>query len=71
MDRAHHWPLPGIDFLAVRAWPEGGRVTRSAPAARIRSEAALPIALLVDEELPRDEANTLIAAARTDLVARS
>jgi len=69
VDRAPDRPLPGIDFLAVQAGPEGGRVTRSAPAARIRSEAALPIALLVDEELPRDEANTLIAAARTDLVA--
>lgn len=69
VDRAPDRPLPGIDFLAVQARPEGGRVTRSAAAARIRSEAALPIALLVDEELPRDEANTLIAAARTDLVA--
>jgi len=69
VDRAPDRPLPGIDFLAVQAGPEGGRVTRSGPAARIRSEAALPIALLVDEELPRDEANTLIAAARTDLVA--
>lgn len=71
VDRAPERPLPGIDFLAVRARPEGGRVTRSALAARVRSAAALPIALLVDEELPRDEANTLIAAARTDLVARS
>jgi 2-polyprenyl-6-methoxyphenol hydroxylase-like FAD-dependent oxidoreductase len=70
VDRAPDRPLPGIDFLAVRARPEGGRVTRSALAARIRGEAGLPIALLVDEELPRDEANTLIAAARTDLVAR-
>lgn len=69
VDRAPDRPLPGVDFLAVRARPEGGRVTRSAPAARIRSQAGLPIVLLVDEELPRDEANTLIAAARTDLVA--
>ncbi|MGY0019270.1 FAD-dependent monooxygenase [Streptomyces sp. cg35] len=69
VDRAPDQPLPGIDFLAVQAGPEGGRVTRSAPAARIRSEVKLPVALLVDEELPRDEANTLIAAARTDLVA--
>lgn len=69
VDRAPDRPLPGIDFLAVKARPEGGRVTRSAAAARIRSAAALPIALLVDEELPRDEANTLIASARTDLVA--
>ncbi|MGW5276752.1 FAD-dependent monooxygenase [Streptomyces sp. NPDC004044] len=69
VDRVPDRPLPGIDFLAVQARPEGGRVTRSAPAARIRSEVALPIALLVDEELPRDEVNTLIAAARTDLVA--
>ncbi|MGW4562720.1 FAD-dependent monooxygenase [Streptomyces sp. NPDC004561] len=71
VDRAPELPLPGIDFLAVQARPEGGRVTRSALAARVRSAAALPIALLVDEELPRDEANTLIAAARTDLVATS
>lgn len=71
VDRAPERPLPGIDFLAVRAGPEGGRVTRSAVAARVRSAAALPIALLVDEGLPRDEANTLIAAARTDLVATS
>jgi 2-polyprenyl-6-methoxyphenol hydroxylase-like FAD-dependent oxidoreductase len=70
VDRAPDRPLPGIDFLAVWARPEGGRVTMSAPAARIRSQAGLPIALLVEEELPRDEANTLIAAARTDLVAR-
>lgn len=69
VDRVPDRPLPGIDFLAVQARPEGGRVTRSAAAARIRSAAALPIALLVDEELPRDEANTLIASARTDLVA--
>ncbi|MBL7253386.1 FAD-dependent monooxygenase [Paractinoplanes lichenicola] len=69
VDRTPDGLLPGIDFLAVRARPEGGRVTRSAPAARIRSQSGLPIALLVDEELPRDEANTLIAAARTDLVA--
>ncbi|MER6346514.1 FAD-dependent monooxygenase [Streptomyces sp. NPDC001595] len=71
VDRAPDRPLPGVDFLAVQARPEGGRVTRSALAAQVRSVAALPIALLVDEELPRDEANTLIAAARTDLVARS
>ncbi|MGW2825816.1 FAD-dependent monooxygenase [Streptomyces sp. NPDC001443] len=71
VDRAPDQPPPGIDFLAVQARPEGGRVTRSALAARVRSTAALPIALLVGEELPRDEANTLIAAARTDLVARS
>lgn len=69
VDRAPDRPLPGIDFLAVPAGPEGGRVTRSAPAARIRGKVTLPVALLVDEELPRDEANTLIAAARTDLVA--
>ncbi|MGW2476196.1 FAD-dependent monooxygenase [Streptomyces sp. NPDC001665] len=71
VDRAPDRPLPGIDFLAVQALPEGGRVTRSALAARVRSGAAVPIALLVDEKLPRDEANTLIAAARTDLVATS
>ncbi|WAU82294.1 FAD-dependent monooxygenase [Streptomyces sp. Qhu-G9] len=69
VDRAPDRALPGIDFLAVRARPEGGRVTRCAAAARIRSATALPVALLVDEELPRDEANTLIASARTDLVA--
>ncbi|WUT00947.1 FAD-dependent monooxygenase [Streptomyces sp. NBC_00708] len=71
VDEAPGRPLPGIDFLAVRARPDGGRVTRSAAAARVRGAAGLPVALLVDEELPRDEANTLIAAARTDLVARS
>lgn len=69
VDQVPDRPLPGIDFLAVRARPEGGRVTRCAAAARIRSAATLPVALLVDEELSRDEANTLIASARTDLVA--
>ncbi|MFC8198217.1 FAD-dependent monooxygenase [Streptomyces sp. NPDC057298] len=69
VDRAPDRTPPGIDFLAVRARPEGGRVTRCAAAARIRSATALPVALLVEEELPRDEANTLIASARTDLVA--
>ncbi|MFF0478801.1 FAD-dependent monooxygenase [Streptomyces sp. NPDC004284] len=71
VDRAPDRPLPGIDFLAVQAPPDGGRVTRCATAAHIRSTAQLPVALLVDRELPRDEANTLIAAARTDLVAVS
>lgn len=71
VDRLPDRPLPGIDFLAVWARPDGGRVIRSAPAARLRGRAGLPVALLVDEALPRDEANTLIAAARTDLVARS
>ncbi|MCF2125347.1 FAD-dependent monooxygenase [Strepomyces sp. STD 3.1] len=69
VDRPPGQPLPGIDFLAVRARPEGGRVTRSAAAAHVRGATGLPVALVVDEELSRDEANTLIAGARTDLVA--
>lgn len=63
-------PPAGVDFLAVPARPGHGRVTRSEPANRLRASVSLPVALLVPEEMSRDEANTLIAAGRTDLVAR-
>ncbi|GAA3150475.1 hypothetical protein GCM10010521_42650 [Streptomyces rameus] len=65
-----HLPA-GVDFLAVPARPGPGRVTRSEAADRVRGSAAVPVALLVPQGLSRDEANTLIAAGRTDLVARS
>jgi len=58
--------LAGLaDFVAVPAGNRGQRVERTALAERLRNEFGLTV-LLWTHALDSDEANTLIAAARTD-----
>jgi len=57
----------GFDFLAVPARRGAGRVARSGPADALRYDSGLPVLLVTRDALPRDEANTLIAAGRIDL----
>jgi len=42
-------------------------VARSGPADALRYDSGLPVLLVTRDALPRDEANTLIAAGRIDL----
>ncbi|TXS34871.1 FAD-dependent monooxygenase [Streptomyces sp. t39] len=60
----------GFDFLAVPAQPGAGRVSRTRRAEELTAAGVLPVVLLADPGLPPDEADTLLAAGRADLVAR-
>jgi|GEM_PF-585897 len=59
------------DFLAVPLQEGAGRVTRTRLADDLRHAHRLPVLLLSDAPLDRDEANTLIAAGRIDLAVGS
>ncbi|PZH06850.1 hypothetical protein C1I97_17905 [Streptomyces sp. NTH33] len=60
----------GFDFLAVPAQPGAGRISRTRRAEELTAAGVLPVVLLADGDLPQDEADTLVAAGRADLVAR-
>ncbi|MEO3808171.1 FAD-dependent monooxygenase [Sphaerisporangium sp. B11E5] len=59
----------GADLLAVPAQPGTGRIARTRLADRLRYDHEIPVLLLTPDELSHDEADTLIAAGRIDLVA--
>ncbi|MFC9270340.1 FAD-dependent monooxygenase [Streptomyces zhihengii] len=60
----------GFDFLAVPVGPGAGRVSRTRRAEELTAAGVLPVVLLAEAGLPADEADTLVAAGRADLVAR-
>jgi 2-polyprenyl-6-methoxyphenol hydroxylase-like FAD-dependent oxidoreductase len=59
---------PPPDFLAVPAQQGSTRIERTDLADRVRAASGLPVALCVPQPCQRDDANTLIAAGRVDLL---